>query len=125
MSAIAHFMKLPLPYSAKEFERLQIVRKLEVDRFNRIDGHYTDSWLHEAKKKQAEVILQVVDKIFDYTNIEYYNKYAKNSCKFGFDEDTEAVCEKKFKNTIANYISNGNCCKSCNSVILNRLKTVY
>lgn len=118
-------MKLSLPYSSREFDRLQIIRRLEVDRFNRMVGHYTDQELHDAKKAQADVILQVVDKIFDYTNIYYYNKYAKNVCMFGYEEDTAEVCEKKFKNTLANYTSNGNCCKSCNSVILNRLKVNY
>lgn len=113
-------MKLSLPYSKKELERLQVMHRLEVDRFNRIPYP-----LHAKRKFQAENVLRVVDELYRYTNIDDFNKYAKNICRFGNFEDTEEVCERSFKNTLANYISNGNCCKSCNSVILNRVKQNY
>lgn len=112
-------MKLQLPYSKKEFQRLQIIHRLEVDRFNRILPED-----HTKKKAQAEVVLNIVDQLYNNINNDYYNKYSKNVCRFGHFEDTKEVCEKKFKNTLANYVSNGNCCKSCNSVILNRMKNI-
>lgn len=117
---ISQYMKLSLPYSQKEFERLHIMKKLEVERLNRI--HYN---VYEQRKLQSEKVLCIVDELFKYINIRSYNKLAKNVCKFGHAEDTAEVCEKRFHNTLANYISNGNCCKSCNSVILNRTKQNY
>lgn len=109
-------MKLPLPFSKKEFERLEELRKLEVARLRRLEFAS-----HEHKRQQTEVVLAIVDKMFEYINILDYNKYSRNTCKYGNSEDTQDVCEKRFNNTLANYSSNGNCCKSCNSVILSKL----
>lgn len=108
--------KLHLPYSHKEFERLVQYRKLEIDRYNNI--------FDEAQKKQKlEDILNIVDKLYEYINIQSYNKYARNTCKFSNSEETSEVCEKRFTNTLQNYTANGNCCKSCNSAMINNLKS--
>lgn len=112
-------MKLSLPYSTKEFNQLLKVKDFEVGRFKAIQEYD-----HYGRKIQLEKVLHIVDKLYDYINIDFYNKRAKNKCKFSNSDDMEGVCEVKFKNTLANYSSNGNCCKSCNSVILNRMKYV-
>lgn len=110
-------MKLKLPYSEKEFQKLNIIKKVEVQRFNRISPDN-----HEEKLRQAEYVRGLVDKIYEYINIRDYNKYSKNMCKFYNSDDTEDICEGRFNNSLANYSSNGNCCKSCNAVLINLSK---
>lgn len=113
-------MKLPLPYSKKEFEKLKIIKSVEVSRFNKIHPEN-----HQARLDQSEYIRGIVDKMYEYTNIDLYNKLARNRCKFSNSDDAEDVCEGKFKNTLANYSSNGNCCKSCNALFINKIKNSY
>ena len=108
-------MKLPTPYSVTEFNRLKQIKKIEVDKLRNIPEQN-----HDIKKIQTGVVLEIVDKMFKYINVVDYNKYAKNRCKFRLDG-----CEGRFRNTIGNYSTSGNCCKSCNSIILNNIKQNY
>jgi hypothetical protein len=108
-------MKLSLPYSLKEFNNLKTLHRSEVNIFNQIpeSNHFT-------KKAQAEKVLSIVDKMYEYINVSYFNKYARNRCKFYNSDKTEGVCEGNFNNTLNYYSTNGNCCRSCNSALIKR-----
>lgn len=110
-------MKLSIPYPTKEFNQLKIVHRREVDLLNKIPEE-----LHSTRKMQSELVLNIVDKMYEYINVVEYNKYARNRCKFYNSDETQDVCEGNFKNSLNYYQSNGNCCRSCNSVFINNTK---
>ena len=113
-------MKAKLPHSVSHQLTLLMNHRYEVDRFNQL----SKSGVTESLKQKQERIHQLHDSIMEYDEVEKYNLYGSNYCKFGNDE-TFDICEGAFRQTLRHYTVHGNCCQTCSNYFTQaiRLKT--
>jgi len=62
-----------------------------------------------SPKEIKEKVYAIKQSIMNYEEVEAYNKYAKNICKFPNSPD----CEVVFQNRFGHYKVHGNCCPTC------------
>lgn len=98
------------PYYLKSLRMLHAQYKLKLKSY-------------KIKTRETEEIYKQIHGLHNLIMLEqeinFYNKYAENRCKFMISED----CLKEFNNTFKHYQIHGNCCPKCSAAAYN--STLY
>lgn len=92
------------------------------DHIKILHKEYLQKYKQEQTKQNLDDIHTLMESILQYDNVDLYNKYHKSRCMFSNSDDTEKVCEGKFRNTFNHFTKHGNCCKTCSNIFIAKSK---
>jgi len=93
------------PHTQKEQEDFILIHKIALRKLK---------YSYPTRENMDEVH-KAHEKLMQFIDVEMYNKYAVNICKFSNSIDTEECCEGVFRQTLRHYSVHGNCCQSCSN----------